>query len=320
MRCPRCELVSRTREPRAPCRSHAAGLAVEPAAEDVAGHRRDEHHHQCIRGRLAVGEVGLVRPELRGQRLDVGRVEDERGGQLGRRLEEHERERRAEAGRDQGQGDAPQDRPAPDAERAPHLLESDRRAGHRGAHRHDRQREEHDGVRHHQQRAGLVEAALQEVLGHVGEAQGDDETRHGQNDEVRPLEAEHRRRGKAHREQSNGHGGERRHHAGGRRVAEGVQRGLGQGRRRGQRAGPAADDQVDDGTDRDAQRQHDEEHGRRPARQTARADANANGRSCRAAPAPTRDVRPWPRTASSLARRRRRAARGSARGHRPRVR
>ena len=54
-------------------RRHACGLAVEPAAEHVAGHGGDEHHDAGVRRRLAVGHVRLVGPELGGQRLHVGR-------------------------------------------------------------------------------------------------------------------------------------------------------------------------------------------------------------------------------------------------------
>src|SRR5580692_3490724 len=41
------------------------GRAIEETAEHVAGHGRDDDHHQGERRRLAVGEVRLIRPELR---------------------------------------------------------------------------------------------------------------------------------------------------------------------------------------------------------------------------------------------------------------
>ena len=52
-----------------------SGQAVEAAAEHVARHGGDRDHHERERGRLAVGEVLLVRPELGGERLRVGRDE-----------------------------------------------------------------------------------------------------------------------------------------------------------------------------------------------------------------------------------------------------
>ncbi len=172
-----------------PAAAHPAGLAVEPTAEHIAGHRRDEHHHAGIRGGLGVGHVRLEGPELGRQRLHVRRVEDEGGRELRRRLEEDQRERGDQAGPHQGQRDAPQDRASAHAERAGHLFEPDRRPGHGGTHGDHRQREEHDGVGHDQQRGRLVEAALQEVLGHVGEAQRDHQAGHGEDHQVRSLQA-----------------------------------------------------------------------------------------------------------------------------------
>ena len=158
------------------------------------------------------------------------------------------------------------------------LLEPDRRARHGGAHRHHRQREEHDGVGDHEQRARLVEAALEEVLGHdrsrlsAMTSPGTASTTRLDRSRLSTL-----RRGKAHRQQGDRQRGERGQHPGCRRVAERVQRGIGQGGRRRQCAAPALDDQVDDRPDGDAEGQRHEEretrerHGSEPARAGAAA-------------------------------------------------
>ena len=57
----------------------------------------------------AVGEVGLVGPELGGQGLRAGRDEDQGGRELGRRLQEDEAEGGGQARPDEGQGDPPED-------------------------------------------------------------------------------------------------------------------------------------------------------------------------------------------------------------------
>ena len=174
------------------------------------------------------------------------------------------------------------------------------RPGHGGADRHHRQREEHDGVGDHQQGARLVEAALQEVLGHVGEAQRDHQAGHGEDHEVRSLQAEHPAPREAHRQEGDRHRGQRRHDTGCRRVPERVQRRVGQGRRRRQRAASPLEQQIDDGSHRDAERQHDQQADT-AERHRPEATQRERGGAARAAPAPSRDVRPCPRTVSSLA-------------------
>ncbi len=88
-----------------------------------------------------------------------------------------------------------------DAERASHLLQPDRRPGHGGAHRDHGHRKEHDGVDDDQQRRRLVPAALEQVLGHVGAAQRDDDAGHGQDQHGSALERPRCPAPKAHGEQ-----------------------------------------------------------------------------------------------------------------------
>ena len=165
----------------------------------------------------------------------------------------------------------------------------------------DGEREEHDGVGQHQQRAGLVEAPLQEVLGDVGEAQGDDQTGHGQDEHVA-----------AARGPSPGGGGS------GPRAARSAARPAWPRRRPRRRsrtvfavatnseagrqgAVPALDDQVDDRPH--AARPAPARPGapRRPARAGGPAERHRADRA-RQRRRPTRDVRPRPRTESSPAR------------------
>ena len=100
----------------------------EPPPEDVAGNRREQHHHAGVRGGLLVREIGLVVPELGGQGLHAGRVQDQGGREFRRRLQEDEAEGGRQARPDQRQGDAPEDRVAADAEGEPDLFEAEGRA------------------------------------------------------------------------------------------------------------------------------------------------------------------------------------------------
>ena len=72
--------------PAARCSAHvgaASGDPLEPASEQHAGKHRDEQQRERVRSRGAVGEVRRVRPELGRERLDAGRVQHQRRGQLG---------------------------------------------------------------------------------------------------------------------------------------------------------------------------------------------------------------------------------------------
>src|SRR6202050_1959924 len=66
---------------------------IKKPAQDIAWHGRDDDHHQGERRGLAVGQVRLVGPELRGQRLGPGRDQQQRGGGLGHRGPEDQAER-----------------------------------------------------------------------------------------------------------------------------------------------------------------------------------------------------------------------------------
>ncbi len=238
---------------------HSGRLPVEPTPEHVARHGRDEHHDGRVRGGLVVGHVRLVGPELGGQRLHVRRMEHEGGGELRCRLQEHQREGGDQARPHQRERDAPHDRAPAHPERTGHLLEADRGPRHGRTDRHHGQRKEHDGVGDNQQRARLVEAALQEVLGHIGEAQRDHQAGHGEDHEIRSLQAEHLAPRETHRQEGDRNGRQRGDDTRRGGVPERVQRRVGQGCRGGQRAAPPLQQQKDDRSDRDAERQPDQE-------------------------------------------------------------
>src|SRR5580692_11141049 len=54
--------------------------AIEEPAQDIAWHSRDDDHDQGEGRGLAVGEVRLIGPELRGQGLRAGRDQQQGGG------------------------------------------------------------------------------------------------------------------------------------------------------------------------------------------------------------------------------------------------
>ena len=74
------------------------GEPVEETTEHIAGQGGDRDDRERKWGGLAVGEVLLVGPELGRERLHAGRDQDQRGGQLGHRREEHEAERGGQPG------------------------------------------------------------------------------------------------------------------------------------------------------------------------------------------------------------------------------
>ena len=219
-------------------RSHSCRLAVEPTTEHITRHRRNEDHDGRVRGGLVVGHVRLVGPELGGQGLHVRRMEHEGGREFRCRLQEHQREGSDQAGPISGSVTRQIDRAPAHPERTGHLLEADRGTRHGRTDRHHGQREEHDGVGDHQQRARLVEAALQEVLGHIGEAQRDHQAGHGEDHEVRALQAEHLAPREAHRQEGDRNGGQCGDDTGRGGIPERVQRRVGQGCCGGQRAAP----------------------------------------------------------------------------------
>ena len=160
------------------CLAALVGSRSKYRLSDIGRNAGDDDDRQGEGRRLAVGEVLLVGPELRRERLDVDRDQQQRRGQFGDRREEHQAERRREARADEFQRDAKEGGESTLAEGARHLLELDRGVGDRGAHAHQGEREEQDGVGEDQQRRALVPEAVQVTLREVAQCEGDDQTGH----------------------------------------------------------------------------------------------------------------------------------------------
>jgi len=86
---------------------------VEVPGDHVTGYGGNADDHQGKGRGLAVGEVLLIRPELRRQSLDAGRDQKEGRGELGDRGEEDEAERRGDARSDEGKRHPAEDGVAP---------------------------------------------------------------------------------------------------------------------------------------------------------------------------------------------------------------
>ena len=139
-------------------RSDGARERVQPPDQQVGGDRRDADHHGREGGGGAPGERVGVHPELGGERLGAGGAQEQGGGELGDRGQEDQRGRHGQTGRQQREGHAAQDGPGPRAQGARRVLELRGELRHGRLQGHQRQRQEEDGVGHHQQDRALVQA------------------------------------------------------------------------------------------------------------------------------------------------------------------
>ena len=170
-------------------RTSASRQAVEEPADQVRGHRGDGDDEQRERRRLAVGEVLLVRPELRGEGLDTGRDEDQRRRELGHRREEDQAEGGAEPGRDERECDAQQDARR-DARRANPRPPRGRPAPGRPRRARPPGRAGRTSWRRRRSSIGAVwyAKAVGVLLGEVRQRERDDEAGHREDEEGRPRE------------------------------------------------------------------------------------------------------------------------------------
>src|ERR1035441_1353278 len=142
---------------------------VEEPPEHAARHGGHGDHHQGERRCLAVGQVRFVAPELRGEGLNAGWLQDKRGGELRDGREEHQAERCHQARPGEPQRDPAQDGEPALAKGAGDLVEAERRTLQGCLDPDQGQREEHDRVGEDQQRRGLVAEATGVVLREVAE-------------------------------------------------------------------------------------------------------------------------------------------------------
>ncbi len=129
-----------------------------------------------------------------------------------------------------------------------HLFELHGGLGHRGAHGHQGERKEQDGIAHDEQGGALVEVRNR-ADSEEDQRQGDDQAGEGLDDEGAPLQEHGGLAWVTHREQGHGDGEHRGQRSGGGGVPGGVQRRADEGGGGGQGGVPRIEQPVDDDAD-----------------------------------------------------------------------
>ena len=179
--------------PAAPRRHHStrvARLTVGPSAprgEQIDERRGDEDQQERGRGGPRVRAERRVLPDLRRQRLEADRAQEQGRGQLLHRVQEDERGAGEQPAADQRDRDRGEDAQRPAAEASRGLLDPRVHGLQRRLDAGERLREEADDVREDEQRKRLVERR-QVVRGEEDERERDHDPRQRVAGEREPLE------------------------------------------------------------------------------------------------------------------------------------